>query len=136
LLADEAFVPQAEALRQEILQGRDTLVVPWIYRLEVASILSKAVDNGRIAETRAREAVAILIDIVHITVPPPEPGEAFDLARKYRRSVFDSFYLVIAEERGCLFWTDDRKLARALGPTHPFVRWIGEYPDPAAPAPA
>ena len=28
-----------------------------------------------------------------------------------------------------------RKIVRTLGPTYAFVRWIGDYPDPARSAP-
>jgi len=62
--------------------------------------------------------------------------QAFDAARRFNRSVIDCFYLSIAEERGCDFWSDDRKLCRALSSRYPFVRWIGDYPRPGSGTPS
>jgi predicted nucleic acid-binding protein len=59
--------------------------------------------------------------------PLPPPKRAYTLARKYRRSVYDSLYLDLAEPRRCESWTGDRKLYNAVKAQLPFVRWIGDY---------
>lgn len=126
-LSDESYVREAEALRTEVAAGRLALVVPAYWQFELASVLSKAVSLGRVDDAGAVEALEAFIGIPTAVVPMPSPHEAYRTARRFNRSVIDCFYLAIAEERGCDFWSDDRKLCRALSPTYPFVRWIGDY---------
>jgi predicted nucleic acid-binding protein len=133
-LADEEHRAEAERLRQAIKGGLQ-LWVPAIWHYELASVFSKAVHTRRLDEDTARDAVGALIGTPFAVVPPPEPMAAFALARRFNRSIFDCFYLAIAEERACDSWTDDRKLARTLSPAYPFVRWIGDFPEADAPAP-
>jgi predicted nucleic acid-binding protein len=75
----------------------------------------------------------VLVDLPGLVLDRPSPAEAFSLARRFNRSVYDSLYLGIAEELRCDFWTDDRKLHRALSAEYPWVRWIGDFPEPTAP---
>ena len=133
-LADEEFIVEAERLRSLIYKGALELVVPWFWHYESASIFSKAVHNRRLPEEKAVLAIQIVSLLPARVVPPPQPLRAFASARRFNRGVIDCFYLALAEERNCDFWTDDRKLARAVGAQYPFVRWIGEYPDPSLPA--
>ena len=135
-LADEEHADRAEVIRLAVEAGDLRLVVPQIWLFETASIFSKAVANRRLPEDEGRASVEDLILLPEVVINSPHPIEAYSLARRFNRSVYDCFYLTIAEERGCTFWTDDRKLARALSPRHSFVRWIGDYPDPATPTPA
>jgi predicted nucleic acid-binding protein len=44
-----------------------------------------------------------------------------------RRSVYDSWYLSLAEETGCEFWTADEKLYNATQDRLTFVKWLGDY---------
>ena len=132
-LRDEAFLDQADSLRLAITEERFLLVVPTVWPYEVVSIFSKAVANRRLDEEAARLAAQAALVIPREEVFPAEPMDAFALARRFNRSIFDCFYLAIAEERGCDFWTDDRKLARALSPAYPFVRWIGDFPGAPTP---
>lgn len=131
-LSDEPYLGQSERLRQMIEEDELSLVVTrfWIY--ELAGIFSKAAERGRLSDSLAQLSLQAAASLPREEVELPDPLDALNAARRFNRSVYDCFYLAIAEERGCLFWTDDRKLAHALGPNYPFVRWIGQYPDPAA----
>lgn len=134
-LKDEAHVAEAERLLRTIESGAVRLVVPDFWRYEVAGLYTKAVANGRMGDVDALEALSDVLRIPAVRLPLPHPMDAFRAARRFNRSLIDCFYLAIAEERGCDFWSDDRKLCRALSPTYPFVRWIGDYAA-AAPSPA
>jgi predicted nucleic acid-binding protein len=132
-LEDEAHRENALLLLAQIESGRLRLLVPAIWDYEVASIFSKAAANARVEPAAARNTVEAVLDLSRIRVPLPSPLEAFDAARRFNRTLIDCFYLTIAEEYGCDFWTDDRKLVRTLGARYPFVRWIGDYPQPPTP---
>jgi predicted nucleic acid-binding protein len=130
VLVGEAQAEEAARLGVDIRQKRLLPVVPAFWDYEVASVLSKAVANRRLSEVDARAALAELLLMDRISVEFPSPAEAFDTARRLGRGVIDCFYVVIAEARGCDFWTDDQKLVRSLSDRYPFVRWIGDYPVP------
>lgn len=134
-LKDEDHVVEAEWLRQTVKADAARLVVPSFWEYELASILSKAVANGRMQDAKAQTALRELLQIPWLIVPIPDATRSYHEARRFERSLIDCFYLALAEERGCDFWTDDRKLCRALSGSYPFVRWIGDYPAPA-PSPA
>jgi predicted nucleic acid-binding protein len=129
-LKDEMLASEAERLRHSIHARDLRLVVPAFWAYEIASIFSKAAANGRLTEAEARRATMDFVSLPSEYVPTPDAVAAFDAAQRFNRSVIDCFYLAIAEERGCDFWTDDRKLHRTLNGTYPFVRWIGDYPQP------
>lgn len=131
-LPEEEYALQAEWLLDDVSAGTIRLVVPSFWAYEIASILSKAVANRRIAEEAAAQALEILLEMPSDFRPLPDPAAAFKAARRFNRTLIDCFYLTLAEQRGCDFWTDDRKLVRALAARYPFVRWIGDYPAPAA----
>jgi predicted nucleic acid-binding protein len=57
----------------------------------------------------------------------PTPAEAYKLARTYRRSVYDSLYLAVAQSHQIDLWTGDRRLYNAVRRSLPFVKWIGDY---------
>jgi predicted nucleic acid-binding protein len=130
-LTDEQYYAQAEQLRLRVEAGDHDVVLPFFWDYEVASIFSKAVANQRLGEEVAREAVQALLGLPAVVLVPPAPIQAFDDARRFNRTLIDCFYLSAAEERGCDFWTDDRKIVRTSAPPTPGVRWIGDYPIPA-----
>lgn len=54
--------------------------------------------------------------------------QAYDLATKLNLSKgYDAYYLVVAQERQCEFWTADRRLVNAVSTQYPWVHWIGDY---------
>jgi predicted nucleic acid-binding protein len=135
VLEDEEHRAEALRRRQDIRSGTHTLVVPSFWDYELASIFSKAVSTKRLTEERGRQHLSVFLRFPAVTIGIRAPDVAFADARRFQRSVIDSFYLSLAEERGCDFWSDDRKLCRALSTRFPFVRWIGDYAAPASPAP-
>jgi predicted nucleic acid-binding protein len=128
ILDDEPYVREALEILSRIRAGDLRLVVPSFWDYKVASILSKAVANGRISESDALLGIEVLQHIPSQRAPYPSPQDAFQAARRFNRSLIDCLYLSLAEMRPCSFWTDDRKLLRAVGPTRAFVKWVGDYP--------
>lgn len=42
-------------------------------------------------------------------------------------ATYDAQYIALAEQLGCEFWTDDRRLVRQVSATLPSVRWLGDF---------
>lgn len=60
--------------------------------------------------------------------PPNLSQQAFELAARFNRpAVYDSYYLALADQLQCLFWTADERLYNAIHEDYPLIRWLGHY---------
>jgi len=125
----EALADQANLMRDDYEQGRISLIVPAFWDYEVANGINKAVARGHLSESEGLDAIALVQAIQAQKEPLPSPQESYELARRYQRSVYDSWYVNLAEQTGCEFWTADRKLYNAMKDKVPLVRWLGDYPS-------
>lgn len=123
----EALADKASALYADYAQGQFSLFVPAFWDYEVANGVNKAVARGDLTEPEGYDAVALLSAVQTQKVPLPSPQQSYELARRYRRSVYDSWYLALAETTGCAFWTADAKLYNAVQGRLAFVKWLGDY---------
>jgi len=115
------FVPHPKAsLAQTILDSLNaanaSLVAPTLLLYEVTSGIQKLSHFGRISTAQAAAAFA-LAEQFRVSLITPD----FSLARRaliwsqrlQRASAYDSFYLALAEERGCDLWTAVSRLSNA-----------------------
>jgi predicted nucleic acid-binding protein len=123
----EPLAEKANLIRNDYEQGHVSLIVPVFWEYEVVNGLNKAVARGHLTEEEGKEAIALLLVLQVEKVPLPSPEESYVLARRYQRSVYDSWYLYLAEKTGCEFWTADQKLYNALKDTIPWVKWLADY---------
>lgn len=130
----EVLADKARVLYADYEQGQFSLLVPAFWDYEVVNGINKAIARGDLTEQEGHEAIALLLAMQAQKVPLPSPQESYNLARKYRRSVYDSWYLSLAEETGCEFWTADRKLYNAVKDSAAFVRWLGDYGEEGDPS--
>ena len=123
----EPLAEQAHAIRDTYAQGQVSFIVPMFWEYEIINGVNKAVARGDLTEQEGVDATTLLLTIQAEKVPLPPPLKSYELARKYQRSVYDSWYIALAEERGCEFWTSDLKLYNAVKDRLLFVRWLGDY---------
>lgn len=93
------------------------LVAPTLWLYETSSVLAKAVYQGRIDESTGRAALDLVhrFDIELVVPGAAQSHRAFAWARKLNRAhAYDGFYLALAEESHCAFYTTDKKLIRAV----------------------
>lgn len=126
-LSGELEAEKAIEMLIDYSNGEIDFVAPGIWHYEVANVLNKAVSTQRLTEVEGQDAFDALQALEIEFIEFPSPAEAYGLARRYRRSVYDSLYLAAAEHLGVEFWTGDRKLYNAVKDRLPFVRWIGDY---------
>jgi predicted nucleic acid-binding protein len=129
-LADEDHVPAAAALLDEIARGAYRVIVPAIWKFEVCSILSRAAHSGRLHHSDVEAALQALLGIPTAERAWPTPADALRASLEFRWALYDAMYLQLAGDRGCDFWTDDRRMISALAGGCPFVRWIGDFERP------
>ena len=125
----EPLADKANIIRDAYEQGHITFLVPTFWDYEIVNGVNKAVARGDLTEEEGREAISLLLTVHAYRRPLPSPHESYELARKYQRSVYDSWYLALAEELGSEFWTADQKLYNAVKDQLPFVKWLGDYEE-------
>jgi predicted nucleic acid-binding protein len=131
----EILADKANLIRDDYEQGQISLLVPAFWDYEVVNGINKAVARSDLSEEEGREAMALLLAVQAQKEPFPSPQESYNLARRYQRSVYDSWYLYAAEQASCEFWTADQKLYNAMKDKVSFVRWLEDYRTHPAPSP-
>jgi len=123
----ETLADKANFIRDDYEQSRISLLVPAFWDYEAANGINKAVARGQLSEQEGRDAIALLLAVRAHKEPLPSPRESYELARRYQRSVYDSWYLDLAERTGCEFWTADQRLYNAVKDKVSFARWLEDY---------
>jgi len=126
-LSNEPEAEKALNILIDYVNGKIAFVAPKVWQYEIANALNKAISIGRITELEGQIAFNNLLDLEIEFIDFPSPSEAYIFARKYQRSVYDSFYLAIAENLEIEFWTGDRKLYNAINDKLSYVKWISDY---------
>jgi predicted nucleic acid-binding protein len=132
-LSEEPEAERARYMLRDYAAERVAFVAPTIWHYEVANIVNKAVGTRRLTEEEGYLAFQALQALDIAFVPFPTPAEAYRLARTYRRSVYDSLYLAVAQSNRLDLWTGDHRLYNAVRQSLPFVKWIGDYASPEHP---
>ncbi|HXH10989.1 MAG TPA: type II toxin-antitoxin system VapC family toxin [Alphaproteobacteria bacterium] len=132
----ESLADKANLIRDGYEQGQVSLLVPAFWDYEVVNGINKAVARGDLSDEEGREAMALLLTVDAQREPLPSPQASYNLARKYQRSVYDSWYLDVAERAGCEFWTADQKLYNAMKDKVSFIRWLEDYRAHPSPRPS
>jgi predicted nucleic acid-binding protein len=127
----EALTPNARALYVTALENDEPLVAPSLLVMEVNDALLKHTRSP--LAISAAEAVRLLMILesmeIRLVEPPTLHQHALSLAITFRLpAVYDAYYLALAIEAQCPFWTDDQRLLRTLNGQLPFVHWIGDFP--------
>lgn len=57
----------------------------------------------------------------------PSFGDAYKLAVKYQRTVYDSLYLALSLREGCQFVTADERFVNAIGSSFLNIIWVSNW---------
>jgi predicted nucleic acid-binding protein len=120
---------RAVQLRDEYSRGVHSLIAPSIFPAEAASACTKAERQKLIT---VGQASLLLADI--FTTPPlmspyePLLARAVQISSQSRGGLYDCLYIALAEQEGCRFVTDDRKLIANLVPQFPFIVSLASLP--------
>jgi predicted nucleic acid-binding protein len=85
--------------------------------------------RGEIAEEAADAGLALLLQI-EIAITPVQTlvAQAFAIAGRFERTVYDATYLALALEEDAILVTSDKRSCNALRGTalKAHIRWIGD----------
>lgn len=126
------FVPEPhETAALRLLEQRAELHAPDLIYAETGNILWKKWLKGEIG---SEDITQLIHDFkaVNIVVHKTEElmNNAWDIAKQYKRSFYDSLYLALAVQNECHMVTADLKLYNALKETSlkEHVMWIEDIP--------
>jgi predicted nucleic acid-binding protein len=123
----EPYVDHAFRLFDTNLTRDIKIEVPDLFWAEMGNILWKATRANQLTRDEAREALDKLIDCNFPTTRSSILLEiAFGIATSFGRSIYDCFYIALAESSGAEFVTADEKLVNSLAARCP-IKWIGTF---------
>ena len=115
LVLIEPWSVRAEHIMDSLAAGSSHIVVPWLFDLECASGLVKAVRRRRLDSDRALDHMLDLLDLpVERLEASRAEVEALLLALEYGISAYDAVYVALAAEERLPLVTADARLVRAL----------------------
>jgi predicted nucleic acid-binding protein len=134
-LRDEEATQQADALLEDFLASKLVLLTPTLFDYEIANALRGAVARQRLSE---QDAAAALTDFAQYAIVRYDfssiASRTFHLSGQHQRSAYDSAYIALAQAQAVWFFTGDKRLFNAVGPTLTWVKWLGDYQFDAIPA--
>jgi predicted nucleic acid-binding protein len=114
------FVPDGplpegfERFMRGVERGQDTAIAPELLMAEAANVLHKKRLAGDLTGSESDQLLAEFLAVpIRFFTHSPIIARAFELARDYRLTVYDTLYLALAEEHGAVLFTSDSRLKKA-----------------------
>lgn len=128
LVESGAYESPVVELWKEWHEAGQSLVAPTLLYYEVSNALHRYVAYGELLPEEAAEALEAALGLdINLYGNADLHRRALELADRFSLpAVYDAHYLALAEQLGAAFWTADRRLARSVHPTLPWVHLIGE----------
>ena len=124
----ESYSAQAELILNDYQVEKYTFLAPDFLNAEVGNILWKKQAFRGFDPTDALRIVKAFRKLTFTQVPTADLLEdAYNLAVKYQRSVYDMLYVALSVREGCSFVTADEKLVNAISPAISSVIWLGNW---------
>jgi predicted nucleic acid-binding protein len=129
----EQHTEAARALLIDATAERRPIIAPPHMSGEVTNTIYQrwrsADPNRHLPEDFADSALTQFFAIEIETLNPPRlHGQAYTFAKTYRiSSIYDSLYVVLAQQYGVDLWTADARLLRECRGVAEWVRFIGDY---------
>lgn len=117
---------EAKKILQKHLEKLEEIVIPDLLLYEVANTLATKTDlpPGRVTKS-LHKLGSLNLQVYHFSIEDTVAAAKF--AKKYKVSVYDATYTVLAQEKKCDLVTADAKFANQV--KLPFVKTLNQYPD-------
>jgi predicted nucleic acid-binding protein len=128
-VGDEEFIAEARAIRADSLVAGRRLVGPPLLFPEATNAIYQRFRRKDISDRDVDRIVAALwIQQLEVLAPADLTQRAYRFVRQHRlANVYDSHYVVLAQELGTEFWTGDERIFNSVHELAPWVRWLGDY---------
>lgn len=114
----------ALSILQKHINGQEKIVVPDLILCELANawVTKIAISNARV-KANLKDLQDASLEIESLTFDLISKAAAF--AQKYRLSVYDAIYAVLAKDKRCSLVTADKKFTEKIN--LPYAKLPGEY---------
>jgi predicted nucleic acid-binding protein len=132
------FIPEedsaiAHQLLTRHLQGLDTAIAPDLLISECGNVFWRRCRQGDLTPEEATESLADLLTLNLPLVPASSLVQsALRLALQHQRTVYDSLYLSLSEERGCPLLTADERFFNAVNAQFSNLQLLRHWQPPTA----
>ena len=94
-------------------RGLNTAIAPELLVAEATNVINKKQKSGELTGNEGDQLLSDLLS-VPIRLFPHRPVllRAFEMARKYNLTVYDTLYLALAEEHGAVIFSADNQLLK------------------------
>ena len=104
------------------------LVAPALLPVEVTNMIRRRMRRESLTLAVATALLdAFLAQPVELLGGHDLHRRALALTVRHSLGGHDAHYVALAQELGCMMWTADERILRAVGGRLAFVRWIGDY---------
>ena len=128
-VCEEEDSATADQLYRSCTAAEITLIAPPHFPAEVTNAIWRKTLRGLLTQAEAERAALAFLDFtVQVAFQPALHRMALDLASQFNRStVYDTYYVALAAEAGCDFWTADEKLVNVLSGRLPYVKLLANF---------
>ena len=123
LIIEEKHTPQALQLREKHITGEERIAAPELLYYELANVLATKVPVS-IKSASSALAEIFNLEFETFTLGAEEFFSSIRASQKYKISVYDACYVILAERLNCDFITSDVKLFRKTKDLK-FVKLLG-----------
>ncbi|PIG92863.1 type II toxin-antitoxin system VapC family toxin [Gloeocapsopsis sp. IPPAS B-1203] len=127
-LFPEPLHSQARTVCQDWESSKVELIAPNLIFVEVGNIIWKKQRLGLITQ---EEATSSIFDLLDLEIPTVESqvilAEAYSLAERLDRTVYDALYLALAQVNSANMMTADLRLYNAVASKLDFVEYLANY---------
>jgi predicted nucleic acid-binding protein len=102
-----------EAFLRDVERGSNKAIAPELLVAEAANVIVRKRKLGELSENESMELLSDMLS-VPIRLFPHKPilSRAFEIAWKFKLTVYDSLYLALAEENAAALYTADERLVK------------------------
>lgn len=124
----ETYSAEAQKILGEYQNGSISFLAPDLINAEFGNIIWKKHTFQGLAASDA-QSIVNEFRALHFTFTPTATllEDAYKLAVKHGRTVYDSLYLALSLREGCQFVTADEKFINAVGSSFPNLIWLANW---------
>ncbi|MDQ3650004.1 MAG: type II toxin-antitoxin system VapC family toxin [Acidobacteriota bacterium] len=124
----EPYSIEAQKILDEYRNGSISFLAPDLINAEFGNIIWKKHIFQGLAESDAQSIVDDFRALRFTFVPTATLlADAYKLAVKYQRTVYDSLYLALSLREGCQFVTADERFVNVIGSSFLNIVWVSNW---------
>lgn len=130
LVVKEEDSEMARGLFRVLATRNEDIIAPQFLMMEVSNVLLKKTRRQpAISINTANSALSTVLNLgISLHDSDSLHHNAFRIAVSHRLpAVYDAYYLALAADAQCPFWTADKRLYNGLDGRLPFVHWLGDF---------